>query len=220
MKTYEMRPCANCGGFMLATSSIKVYCSAICREITGTTRYMRRTQLDGRSRDPDVHYAVQVRLAMIAGGGYDQYSRRLTPRQRAEVFERFGGRCAPCGDRGTEIDHIAGPSSDPSNLQLLCWSCHQAKTSAGFVPASHDVILDVFAPILARADCRHPFQPSDALNWDRARWGVLPLEDPDAIAKWREVVRRDFHKGGEAPPVKVGARGFPVDLMPWSWYGS
>jgi hypothetical protein len=170
---------------MFVSSSIKVYCSAVCREITGTTRYLRRTQLDYRSLDPDVQYAVEVRLAMIAGGGYDQRSRQVTLKQLAEVIEWFGGLCALCGDFGADIDHIAGPSSDPSNLQLLCRSCHQMKTAAR-----------------ARAECRHPLQPSDALNWDWARWGELPLEDPDAIAAWREVVRRDFSKAGVPPAVE------------------
>jgi 5-methylcytosine-specific restriction protein A len=42
-------------------------------------------------------------------------------------------RCRRCGDQATEVDHIVptfrGGSSERDNLQALCTSCHQAKTT-------------------------------------------------------------------------------------------
>jgi HNH endonuclease len=51
---------------------------------------------------------------------------------------RDQGRCRECGEPGQEIDHIDGDSPELINLQLLCASCHHAKTQARMVPASTD----------------------------------------------------------------------------------
>lgn len=46
-----------------------------------------------------------------------------------------GGQCvnyATCGGRGSTVDHVVpikqgGSATDESNMQVLCWSCHQRK---------------------------------------------------------------------------------------------
>ena len=58
----------------------------------------------------------------------------LTPKARAELVLKQGGLCAKCGEkpRACEYDHIvelwAGGTSDPSNWQALCRSCHKGKS--------------------------------------------------------------------------------------------
>ena len=66
-----------------------------------------------------------------------RYSRPAPPPRAAlrEVLER--GRCQTCGNLAAEadmeVDHILpladGGSNELDNLQLLCSSCHRAKTS-------------------------------------------------------------------------------------------
>ena len=58
---------------------------------------------------------------------------RVWERLRRQVFARDGYRCRTCGRAGRlECDHVVGlergGSSDMSNLQALCRSCHIAKT--------------------------------------------------------------------------------------------
>lgn len=48
---------------------------------------------------------------------------------------RTGGRCENCGNKGTEVHHIAllddgesrwnGPKNDQKNLKVLCRDCHE-----------------------------------------------------------------------------------------------
>lgn len=74
--------------------------------------------------------------------------RRISPKERAEIFAAHDGKCASCGrkirigqdwDVG-EIDHeIAlerGGTNEPSNLRPLCEFCHTAKTSDDHSDAS------------------------------------------------------------------------------------
>lgn len=59
---------------------------------------------------------------------------------RRQVVDLYGGRCAVCGEPGTEVDHIVELAEfQPherwqanliSNLQLLCFMHHSAKTRA------------------------------------------------------------------------------------------
>lgn len=63
---------------------------------------------------------------------FDELSRR---RQWKELIRRQRGRCASCNRRvrPLQIDHhaavINGGDNSPSNLRLLCRTCHDLKTS-------------------------------------------------------------------------------------------
>lgn len=61
---------------------------------------------------------------------------------RAYVIRQRHGVCEECGRRGTEVHHIValteanvdGPlATDPSNLEVLCKSCHDAKRGEGTI---------------------------------------------------------------------------------------
>jgi len=64
----------------------------------------------------------------------------LTPEWRrliATILNQRGPRCEQCGRTGTRLfgDHIielqdGGAPLDPSNIQMLCGSCHSHKTLA------------------------------------------------------------------------------------------
>ncbi|WP_206119938.1 HNH endonuclease [Cellulomonas sp. HD19AZ1] len=121
--------CANCLR-PIPEEIAGLFCSSWCAEAAETVRWMRRVTCRDRLDDPEVLRTAHVRLAMLVMGGYQAETRRVPPKVRAFVIERAGGRCEKCSEPGAEVDHIAGHSPDPSNLQYLCKSCHTAKTDA------------------------------------------------------------------------------------------
>lgn len=63
--------------------------------------------------------------------------KQFTPKERAALFEKAGGRCQNCtrkimGFEDWDIDHVlplaCGGTNDEENLQVLCPSCHGRKT--------------------------------------------------------------------------------------------
>lgn len=124
-------PCANCFG---ATSPEKVQCSELCKAESECVRYIRKRRREGREHSPDVAEAIRFKLAHIAAGGYDKAGRELSAAIRRAVIDRDRGLCRACGQLGKDIDHISGASDARENLQLLCKSCHNAKTEASLVP--------------------------------------------------------------------------------------
>lgn len=128
--------CANCDA-ALEIENQTLFCGEFCRQLADFVRYSRGAIRDpARANDPEVIEAIRVRMAILIGGGYPTGDRHLSPEQRASIIGRDGGKCRECGASANEIDHIAGSSADPSNLQLLCHECHMAKTKSSFVPAS------------------------------------------------------------------------------------
>lgn len=76
---------------------------------------------------------------------------------RAYVKNRDHGICQECGGVGQEVHHIipltlrnyqTELAIDPSNLQLLCKSCHDAKRGAEKV--REDVVFDEYGRMKAR----------------------------------------------------------------------
>ncbi|MBO1756454.1 type ISP restriction/modification enzyme [Allobranchiibius sp. CTAmp26] len=174
--------CANCLRQLDATIN-GLFCSSWCRETTGNVRYFRAISRDGRLQDPDVQQAVATRLAFLTAGGYDALGRTLSPSTRREVIDRDGGRCVSCGGPGTEIDHIANSSADPANLQLLCHTCHSAKTAAAMVPASesHRVLVTGLLNDRVRPD--QPRLLADDENAWSSVWRRLKAERKQRISK-------------------------------------
>jgi hypothetical protein len=71
-------------------------------------------------------------LYTMTRSGNIRRTKKVSPRTRAAVIERDGGRCVECEAGGPfEVHHIiryidGGPNT-PDNLQTLCVPCHQAK---------------------------------------------------------------------------------------------
>ncbi|MBT9605750.1 HNH endonuclease signature motif containing protein [Microbacterium sp.] len=160
--------CANC----LTELPIDIqglYCSTWCQEVAAHVRYLRRVFRDGRFTDPDVQLAIHTKNAFLLVGGYRSLGRKLTPRLRAEVRVRDGGRCQQCGKAGAEVDHIQGNSDELENLQLLCLDCHHEKTAQNLVPASDN------SKRLLKALMKTRVQPGDPqlLTDDEQEWNGI-----------------------------------------------
>jgi 5-methylcytosine-specific restriction endonuclease McrA len=161
---YDPGLCVNCDA-VPAEDNQRLYCSALCREKAKFVRYARGCLRDGRvHRDPDVVYAIQIRMAVILGGGYPP-ARTLPPAVRAAVMERDQGRCRLCGAPGEEIDHIDGSSPEFSNLRLLCKACHRQVTEEQLVPATAQQAEEARA-LWARVTAVRPRRLCD----DEQRW--------------------------------------------------
>lgn len=214
-----IRPCANCGTVIAPDRSSTIFCSELCKQVAKAIRYMRSGNADGRDEQSDVQYAITVRLAHIAAGGYHERERTLSPEQRSEVIKKFEGLCAVCHAPGTEIDHIKGSSDDSLNLQLLCTPCHRTKTAKSFRTANSQDVKEVFTPIRKRATAPAPLQPSDMPDWEYRLWAcdLLP-GDPKAREVWKEVVKRAMPLPPQSANRAQACRGFPPELAPWSWY--
>lgn len=53
------------------------------------------------------------------------------PTIRLAILARDNHTCQQCGKPGTHVDHIVpGDDHRPSNLQVLCASCHMRKSRA------------------------------------------------------------------------------------------
>jgi hypothetical protein len=167
-RRFEPDRCANCFTPLPDDYAHRpwLFCSLLCRETASTLRYWRTTTRNGKFQsDPSVRLAIGIRIAHILAGGYNMEARRIPLAVRALVKER-DKVCVKCGAPGEEIDHIDGDSCDPGNLQLLCKTCHHAKTAERMVPASPDQAALVLALQIHRVLPGEPVQLCD----DESGW--------------------------------------------------
>jgi len=90
--------------------------------------------------DPDLVFAIwQTAVAKtnqtVVENKDEAPKRHISRDVRQRVWQRYGGRCAECGDdRYLEFDHIIpvakGGSNSDNNVQLLCRGCNMAKSDA------------------------------------------------------------------------------------------
>lgn len=173
--SFEADHCANC--FRPLPDDVEgLFCDSWCNEIADNVRYWRRVHRDGRATAPDVQQAIRTRVAFMLAGGYDSLGRRLTASTRSLVKARDDGKCVQCGKPGTEIDHIAGSSSDLANLQLLCKDCHRAKTRRNMVlaGAGEQLIVEQFCQRRVLPDTASRLA-DDQGEWP-SRWQQLKQE--------------------------------------------
>jgi hypothetical protein len=158
-------PCPNCS--VTFDDVRRAFCSDLCTDEAALVRYVRRCKADGHDEDPKVKEAITIKLAHILNGGYNEAARRLPKSVRRLVIERDGGRCQTCGEPGTEIDHINGSSSALTNLQLLCDTCHNKKTVAGFKRITDPKKLAKAQELRTRAEAPEPLLLCDDYkHWD------------------------------------------------------
>ena|SRR2546425_964140 len=185
---YEVGICQNCDAPLTLQQARRgmLFCGEKCQQTAKTVRYGRATLLDGRyKRDPFVRQAIDMRIAHILGGGYPEKARHLSPEQREAIFTRDDRRCRLCGAPATDIDHIAGSSSDPDNLQALCKSCNMAKAAANFRPATPERAAEGKA-IRARITAERPVRLcDDKKKWDELRREIAS-EQRKLASSWTE----------------------------------
>jgi 5-methylcytosine-specific restriction endonuclease McrA len=167
-------PCQNCDAPLTPEQARHgtLFCSEKCQQTAKAIRYGRATLRDGRyQRDLDVRQAIDMRIAHILGGGYPERACSLSDEQREAIFIRDNRRCCLCGAPATSIDHIAGSSPDPSNLQALCKPCNMAKARAHFRKATLEEAAEGNA-IWARIRATQPVRLCD----DEKQWNELQKE--------------------------------------------
>ena len=188
----------------------------MCKQVAKWIRYYQTTHQNGRWRQADVQDALAVRLAHIAGGGYDESGRVLPTSTRLAVFERDHGLCQRCARPANEVDHIDGSSSELSNLQLLCRDCHMEKTKDSWVLASAELVESVHHAIRDRALERPRRQPCDSTEWDFHSWSAPDVVVPqDEFRQWMQwAFTSDLPRLTPA----IAVAGFPPHLDGWAWY--
>lgn len=166
--------CANCDATLTVEIRTTLFCGTGCRETAKAVRYARGVFRDGRLEDSDVMRAVDAKFSWALMGGYDIRERRVSQRVRAEVVARDRGRCVLCGAPGAEVDHKAGSSPDPSNLQFLCFKCHQSKTRVVAPPGAEYVFRSVRLPLWHdRVVPDEPVRQCDSAEWVNEWRGLL-----------------------------------------------
>src|SRR5260370_20527736 len=88
---YEVGICQNCDQELPQERALRgtLFCSEKCQQTAEIVRYGRRTLRDGRyKRDPLVRQAIDIRIAIILGGGYPKKARTLSHEQRDAIFTR------------------------------------------------------------------------------------------------------------------------------------
>lgn len=184
--------CLNCDGTVEHTKQVRLFCSELCGEEAKFVRYFRRCKRDGRINQSDVMEAIQIRFAHIMAGGYRERERYISPAVRVAVFDRDRRLCQKCGGPGTDIDHIAGDSSEMENVQLLCRSCHNEKTKEQMIEITpDDGRYPAFAKKskLLRFRCESPLPLR--LSDDEERW---PKLYNGIMSDWRKVLKNGLQR--------------------------
>lgn len=84
--------------------------------------------------------AVPTRLATLTARTGDIAQRKTGyagVKERERIRERDGGQCQNCGRNGRDVDHdiplwagiAAGGTNDHRNMRVLCYDCHEGKTT-------------------------------------------------------------------------------------------
>ena len=191
MTNYELGTCQNCGGVLDDTTrrAGKLFCSEKCQQTASVVRYGRSAIRDGRYHtNPDVREAIRMQINQIISGGYPEQARRLLPQQREFIFQRDGLVCTcteshlngpyhegRCEAEATTIDHIAGSSSDPSNLRAMCKPCNMARFYDHAKPAGPEQQAEANA-IRERMKAEQPTRLAD----DEQQWATM----------WRDMSRK------------------------------
>jgi hypothetical protein len=133
MKPFTPGLCVNCDSHGVTVRS-PLYCSPFCRQAAEVVRYVRACRGDGRWLLPDVKEAIQMRLAMVLGGGYTERERVLPQATRQLVFDRAGGRCESCG-RLLDFDRSTGDDDAIPTIQPFGQSLERPEQPSSLVPA-------------------------------------------------------------------------------------
>ncbi len=187
----ERPDCLVCGGSTVENAGKLLFCSDDCQEFAGYVRYARKKIDEEMPWDLDLlkGFGRKIIHWVSSGHVYDSRGRYLPRKTREEILFRDGQRCAICGEPATEIDHIAGSSSEPANLRAVCADCNRKLMLGNLVPTTKK---EKRVAMKARGDhlsslISAPIPPSIA--FDHATW----------INEWRSVekMRKFFLRRNE-----------------------
>jgi hypothetical protein len=169
IRLLDSMACVNCGRMVGRPSLV---CGDFCQQMAKTIRSVRRCITDGRIDRVDVQGGIGKKLFHLNGGGYPQSQRRLASSVRLAVFERDHWKCTLCGEAATQIDHIAGSSSDMLNLRAACADCNwreAAKKATATSTAEERAEFDAMYELMAfRIRASNPTRLCD----DEREWKV------------------------------------------------
>ncbi|HUY67887.1 MAG TPA: HNH endonuclease [Alphaproteobacteria bacterium] len=166
--------CVYCKNRIDATDQLPgdsvIYCSEYCQQIAGTIRYVRKGIANERVFHLDFQIGLKDRLMHLPSGGYLTRERIVPKHVRIMIFNRDSHTCVMCHkEPAKHINHIRGPSGDPSNLQALCAKCHRIKTTSSLRPATEEErsrILALYQSMAVHIAMSTPYQACE----DYERW--------------------------------------------------
>jgi hypothetical protein len=187
MPAYPPILCPNCLEPFTSQNKNNAFCSLRCQEAGKAVRYARRqfAKFADGSIPEDIREAMRFKFAHAAAGGYDAKARQLPEVVRAEVKRRDMDTCVSCGALGVDIDHIDGPSSDLTNLQLLCKPCHNKKTNESIGKSSDEAGRTYAAELRVRSLLLLPETPGDHYNWDALRGEWFEMCWDYGVDEWK-----------------------------------
>jgi len=136
----ENPDCFVCGAGVLEHGAYLLFCSDECKDVALAVRYARK-KIDEEipwTFDLLVGFGQKIFPWSSSGSTYDSRRRNLSEDIRSKVFERDERQCVLCGEPATQIDHIAGSSSDPSNLRAVCAACNRKHMLENLVPITNE----------------------------------------------------------------------------------
>ncbi|MCL6104838.1 MAG: hypothetical protein M1483_04320 [Actinobacteria bacterium] len=162
-----------------------LYCSSQCRQAAELVRYVRARRREGRDTHPDIVEVIEIKLAMVLGGGYPERERKVSEEIREVVFRRSGGVCEQCGcvmdferktgnfDTIPTVQHVTGNSNDLSNLKAFCNRCNVTDAKSRFVLVENGSPEAAMAEeISARCSAPRPLRLCDDENWKHIWQGL------------------------------------------------
>lgn len=191
-------PCLGCDKDVGALW-MDLFCTPLCREEATLVRYWRRKIVDGTAAWPAIAHAINVRLKLIKGGGYNEAERGKARRHKPQLLARSGGLCEMgCGRAGEEIDHRDGDSNSLNNLQWLCTECHRVKTETRMRLDASPHSLRTHADIHRRAYAPAPLRECDneqewarrerRLREARRRSGMTAIAATSVECEWHDAL--------------------------------
>jgi hypothetical protein len=191
--------CVDCDRAFLAIRYPYLYCSEACKQTAHLVRWARRKIADGTFLRVDIAEAHTLKLAHILAGGYPEAARRVPRATRELVIERAGGTCEHCGElfqsdsleQRASIQHVAGSSNDPANLQAIHFACNTRDALGKLVPVTDPAKLALAAAIEARWKAPVALRLcDDERTWPQTWRKTARQRDPNRPSFFRRRPRR------------------------------
>jgi len=142
----ENPDCFACGESTVERGGQLLFCSDECKDIAAAVRYARKKIDEEIPWDFDLLVGFGQKIFPWASSGrtYDPQRRNVPQETRKAIFTRDEHRCVLCGEPATQIDHIAGSSSDATNLRAVCADCNRKLMLSNLVQITEEEKREAF----------------------------------------------------------------------------